>query len=68
MHPTFHVSQFKKHVGVAPVQANLPIVNVHGTWGKEPIRILDRRMVKQGKAAVTEVLVEWANSFPEYTT
>lgn len=68
VHPTFHVSQLKKHVGAAPVQAKLPLVDSHGAWAKEPIKILDKRMVRRGNRVVTEVLVEWTNSFPEDVT
>lgn len=68
IHPTFHVSQLKKHVGSAPTQNQLPVVDVHGALPKEPVRIVDRRMVKKESQAVTEVLVEWANSFPEDVT
>ncbi|XP_052478994.1 uncharacterized protein LOC128034540 [Gossypium raimondii] len=63
IHPTFHVSQLKKHV-----KNHLPVVDAHGASPKEPIRIIDRRMVKKGSQAVTEVLVKWANSFPEDAT
>lgn len=68
IHPTFHVSQLKKHIGSAPAQASLPVVDVHGALQKEPVRIVDRRIVKKGTQAVTEVLVEWVDSFPEDAT
>ncbi|GMJ07956.1 hypothetical protein HRI_004464800 [Hibiscus trionum] len=68
VHPTFHVSQLKKHIGSAIVQSDLPVLGPDGTIIKEPVKILDRRMVKRGNRAVTEVLVEWTNSFPEDAT
>ncbi|XP_052483076.1 uncharacterized protein LOC128036202 [Gossypium raimondii] len=68
IHPTFHVSQLKKHVGSTPTQLQLPLVDAHGALPKEPVRISDRRIVKKGSQAVTEVLVEWADSFPEDAT
>ncbi|XP_012453555.1 uncharacterized protein LOC105775598 [Gossypium raimondii] len=68
IHPTFHVSQLKKHVGTVPTQAQLPLMDEHGVLPKEPVRIIDRRIVKRGTQAITEVLVEWANSFPEDAT
>ncbi|XP_016747280.1 uncharacterized protein [Gossypium hirsutum] len=68
IHPTFNVSQLKKHVGAAPTQAELPMVDDQGVLPKEPVRILDRRMVKRGNSAATEVLVEWVNSFSEDAT
>ncbi|KAA3477606.1 Retrotransposable element Tf2 [Gossypium australe] len=68
IHPTFHVSQLKKHIGSTPSQDHLPLVDAHGVLQKEPIRIVDRRIVKRGNQAVTEVLVEWVHSFPEDAT
>ncbi|GMI77925.1 hypothetical protein HRI_001461800 [Hibiscus trionum] len=68
VHPTFHVSQLKKHVGSTPVQTDLPVVGIDGTMVKEPLRIVDRIMVKRGNRFVTEVLVEWTNYFSEDAT
>ncbi|KAA3472909.1 reverse transcriptase [Gossypium australe] len=62
IHPTFHVSQLKKHVGSKPTQAH------YGAMQKEPVRIVDRRIVKKGNQAITEVLVKWIDSFPEDAT
>ncbi|KAG8473465.1 hypothetical protein CXB51_035759 [Gossypium anomalum] len=68
IHPTFHVSQLKKHIGSAPAQASLPVVDVHGALQKESVRIVDRRIVKKGTQVVIEVLVEWVDSFSEDAT
>ncbi|KAK5838614.1 hypothetical protein PVK06_007348 [Gossypium arboreum] len=68
IHLTFHVSQLKKHIGFAPNQTQLPLVDDDGALQKGPARIVDRRVVKKGNQAVTEVLVEWINSFPEDAT
>ncbi|KAL4312283.1 hypothetical protein GQ457_01G050680 [Hibiscus cannabinus] len=68
VHPIFHVSQLKKHIGSALYQSGLPIVGSDGTINKEPMKILDRRIGKKGNKSVTEVLVEWSNSFPEDAT
>ena len=65
IHPVFHVSQLKKHVGEAVVQSQLPLLDNDGLLVKEPVHILDRRMSKVGNVAVTEVLVRWSNTFPE---
>ena len=68
IHPVFHVSQLKKHRGPVIAPSPLPVLNDEGLLAKEPVRILDRRLVnKQGKAA-TEVLVMWKNTFPEDST
>ncbi|GMI70186.1 hypothetical protein HRI_000687900 [Hibiscus trionum] len=61
-------SQLKKHIGSAIVQSDLPVLGSDGTIIKEPVKILDRRMVKRGNRAVMEVLVEWTNSFSEDAT
>ncbi|GMI77908.1 hypothetical protein HRI_001460100 [Hibiscus trionum] len=69
VHPVFHVSQLKKRVGPHEiVQQELPVIDPDGSISKEPLRIIDRRIGKRGNRAVTEVLVEWSNSFPEDAT
>ncbi|TQD73313.1 hypothetical protein C1H46_041154 [Malus baccata] len=55
LHPVFHVSCLKKHLG-PQVQAT-----VAGILQDVPVAILDRRMIKRGNAAVTEILVQWQN-------
>ncbi|KAL4296046.1 hypothetical protein GQ457_12G011230 [Hibiscus cannabinus] len=49
-------------------ESALPIMDLDGSISKEPLKILDRRIGKRGNRAVTEVLVEWSNSFPEDAT
>ena len=68
IHPVFHVSQLKKHVGHTPTQSHLPLLDDQGLIAKEPLSILDRRIVKKHGQAVTEVLVQWRNTFPEDST
>lgn len=58
IHPTFHVSQLKKHIGKAVSSSVLPPTGSDGAILKEPIRVLGRRMTKKGNQAVTEVLIE----------
>ena len=55
VHPVFHVSQLKKHVGLAKTQSQLPLLDDQGLITKEPLSILDRRMVKKRGQDVTEV-------------
>lgn len=43
-------------------------MDVNGALTKTPIWIVDRRIVKRGNQANTEVLVEWANTFLEDLT
>ncbi|GMI67577.1 hypothetical protein HRI_000427000 [Hibiscus trionum] len=68
LHPVFHVSQLKKHIGAANFQSELPVINPDGEISKEPLRIIDKRIGKRGGRAITEVLVEWTNAFPEDAT
>lgn len=51
IHPTFHVSQLKKHVGSAIHSPTLPPVGTGGSVLKEPTRIIDRRMIKKGESS-----------------
>ncbi|GMI95061.1 hypothetical protein HRI_003175400 [Hibiscus trionum] len=68
IHPVFHVSQLKKQVGSDEVSSQLPLIGPDGGIGKEPVRVIDRRIGKRGNRVVTEVLVEWSNTFPEDAT
>ncbi|OMO94502.1 reverse transcriptase [Corchorus capsularis] len=68
IHPVFHVSQLKKHVGLATTQSQLPALDDAGLIAMEPITILDRRINKRRGRMITEVLVQWSNCFPEDAT
>lgn len=68
IHPTFHVSQVKKHIGSLPKSTTLSPTDLNGSITKTPIRIVDRRRVKCGNHDDIEVLVEWANTFPKDST
>ncbi|GMI70001.1 hypothetical protein HRI_000669400 [Hibiscus trionum] len=68
IHPVFHVSQLKKHLGDVPVEQELPIVGSDGIISKEQVKILEKRIGKRGNRAMTEVLVELTNSFPKDAT
>ena len=57
IHPVFHVSQLKKHVGNHGVQTELP--NFKKTPLLQPQQIVERRMVKRGNVAKTQFLVLW---------
>ena len=55
IHLLFHVSQLKQHIGNAPAQSQLPLLDVDGVLAKEPVVILDRRMNKCRGKLITEV-------------
>ncbi|KAA3484542.1 BSD domain-containing protein 1-A-like [Gossypium australe] len=63
IHPTFH-----KPVDHAFISPLLPLVGIDGDLPKVLVKIVDRCIVKRGNQVVTEVLVEWANTFLEDST
>jgi hypothetical protein len=65
IHPVFHVSQLKAFTpDHAPVYLFLPEIPVLDIKEVLPAKILDRRLVKKGSAAVVQFLVQWS-SLPE---
>ena len=68
VHPIFHVSQLKKHVGPCDNQTQLPLLDETCVIMKEPISIINKRINKKGNQAVTKVLVQWLNTFHEVAT
>ena len=69
LHPVFHVSCLKKHLG-SNVQTTvpLPVLTGAGILQDVPIAILDRRLVKKNNSTVTEVLIQWQNHSREDAT
>ncbi|XP_042019084.1 uncharacterized protein LOC121766922 [Salvia splendens] len=67
IHHVFHVSQLKRKMGhLTQLQGSLPTMG-NSTF-LEPVQILESRLVKRGNCPATQVLVHWANSFPEDAT
>jgi hypothetical protein len=65
VHNVFHVSQLKNyHPDHTPVFSNLPNPPALDTLDTVPERILDRRLVKKGGAALPQVLIKWS-TLPE---
>jgi len=60
------VSQLKKHIGNKIVQSTLPITPSSPTI--IPQAVLDRRMVKRGNQATTQVLLHWKGLAPSDAT
>lgn len=69
IHPVFHVSQLKKHLGSHAVpMANLPAAGPEGQIKTEPVAIMRRRMIPRRGVAVTQWLVFWKNLSPADAT
>ena len=68
IHPVFHVSQLKKHVGTGSVQATLPALNEEGEIAATPVAILDRRLGKVGNKGEVFLLVQWSTGTREDAT
>ena len=61
IHPVFHISQLRKHIGSKTVHSTLPDMDDAGLIRAEPVAVLDRKLGKQGHKAVVYVLIQWAN-------
>jgi hypothetical protein len=61
VHPVFHVSQLKPFVPkYTPVFSELPAVPDLAAAAVEPEEILERRMVRSGNTAATQIRVKWS--------
>lgn len=69
VHPVFHVSCLKKHVGpTETMTATLSLIDTQGAILVEPKRILDRRMRKVKNWALVELLITWKGEAEENST
>jgi hypothetical protein len=69
MHPIFHVSQLKKHIGSKAVpQANLPLVTSNGYIKLEPIEVLDTRTISRADDIITQWQIQWQNLIEAQST
>ncbi|KAA8529666.1 hypothetical protein F0562_034234 [Nyssa sinensis] len=60
IHPTFHVSCLKQHLGQRNIHSStLPPIAPDGSCKPEPEEILQRRLIRKGNKAEVEVLVKW---------
>ena len=69
IHPVFHVSQLKKHIGSRAVPIpGLPLVGENGKIKTEPVVVLDRRVVPHRNEPVAQWLIQWLKLGPEDAT
>lgn len=60
IHPVFHVSLLKKHIGeILAITTKLPLSSNDGQLIFEPELILDMRWIKKGSNMVEEFLIKW---------
>lgn len=69
IHPVFHVSQLKLHIGqnVIP-SAVLPLITADGHIKTGPVSVLQTRQIPRKNVAVVQWLVQWENMTPEEAT
>ena len=69
IHPVFHVSQLKRHVGDKSIPGpNLPLVNADGTVKTGPSEVLQVRQIPRNNAPVVQWLIKWINLSVEDAT
>jgi hypothetical protein len=62
IHPIFHVSQLKKHLGPKAVPSpTLPMVTPDGYVKMEPEKVLSTRSVPSGMVVKSQWLIQWLN-------
>lgn len=62
VHPVFHVSHLKKHLGAKAIpEQDLPLVTEKGHIKYSPIAALDTRAVPRGDSVVTQWKIQWLN-------
>ncbi|KAE8701941.1 hypothetical protein F3Y22_tig00110503pilonHSYRG00217 [Hibiscus syriacus] len=74
MHPVFHVSLLKKHVGDSVISSTEPLaMNDDGQIHVESYKVMGRRIINRHNKPVTQLLVRWRNldetndSWEDYT-
>ena len=66
IHPFFHVSQLKKHLGPTAVPcADLPLVSRDGRIKTEPSCVLETRQIPLNNLPVVQWLIQWENLPPD---
>jgi hypothetical protein len=69
IHPVFHVSQLKRHIGPKVIpQADLPLTDADGNIKMSLEKLLDRRMIPRNNAPIVQWLIKWLNLLEMATT
>ncbi|KAB2599988.1 hypothetical protein D8674_010259 [Pyrus ussuriensis x Pyrus communis] len=69
IHPVFHVSCLKKHVGLdVNFMPLLPLVTDDGLQAQEPASVLQRRVYKKNNAIGVQLLIQWKDKNVEEST
>ena len=68
VHPVFHVSQLKPCYSEAAIMGDFPQCDPDGLLAATPIKLLDRKMVKQGNRAAVYGLIQWSNGTADDAT
>ena len=69
IHPVFHVSQLKKHLGSTAVPcSDLPLIGPDGKIRTEPALVLETRQIPRHNLPVVQWLVQWENLPPNDST
>jgi len=69
LHPVFHVSQLKQHIGPSVIPSpELPLIDDKGNIKVAPMAILERRMIPRNNEPVIQWLIQWTNLPKEEAT
>ena len=69
IHPVFHVSQLKKHIGSKAIPSPmLPMVNSDRTLKMGPAAVLQVRQIPRSNLPVVQWLIQWQNMADEEAT
>ena len=69
IHPVFHVSQLKKHIGSKAIPSPmLPMVNSDRTLKMGPAAVLQVRQIPRNNLPVVQWLIQWQNMADEEAT
>ncbi|GJU35023.1 hypothetical protein Tco_1183377 [Tanacetum coccineum] len=65
VHPVFHVSQLKPCYVDAATMGEFPQCDEEGLIAASPLKLLERRLVKQNNKMVVYGLIQWSNGVEE---